>query len=178
MAWILAAACVLVASAAALGCSSHQKTIGLLHAAGAPVTLTPSPEVPLELVTRGTGVKDPLPVTGSSFAYSEVETALGHAVASAAVPWASAHRKQRPDGWQLLVEIVQADAEYHEERLVVAITVRATLRARTGNTYLAQSTTSCHESGLVPAAEGAPVVYQCMTHLGRELAGWLSGVEP
>lgn len=168
----------LLLSCAATSCAHERpRTIPLLSI-GAPTTLTPSSDVPLELVTRGSEVKDPLPVVGSGVAYADVETALGHAVASGAVPWAAKHRAQRPDGWQLTVEIVGAEAEHHDERLTVAFTIRATLRARAGNTYLAQMITSCRESGLVPAEQGAPVIYQCMTHLGRELGGWLSGVEP
>ena len=62
------------------------------RAAGMPVTQTPGKEIPLEIVTRSTGIPDPLPVEGSSVNFGDVETTLGHAISTAAVPWADAHR--------------------------------------------------------------------------------------
>ena len=47
-----------------------------------------------------------------------------------------------------------------------------------GQIVLAQTHASCRQSGLLPPEQGAPVVYACMTRLGRDLAGWLGGVEP
>ena len=153
-------------------------TVPLLSAAGAPLTLTPLRSVPLEVVTRGTGVHDPMAVGGTSVKYADVETALGLAVSSAAVPWADTHRAQRPGGWQLSVELIQAEADYREGRLIVTLSVRATLRARDGHQYLAQTQASCRQAGLVAAEDGAPVIYSCMSRVGRDLAGWLGSIEP
>ena len=160
------------------GCASHSKTVPLLSAAGIPVTMTPTSAVPLEVVTRSTAIDDPLPVTGSDTFYADVESALGHAIASATVPWADAHRQQRPEGWQILVEITRASADYSAGRLMVTFDVRATLRTRIGNAYLAQTQAHCMQAGLVAPSDGAPVVYSCMTGLGRDLGGWLGSVEP
>jgi hypothetical protein len=107
-----------------------------------------------------------------------VETTLGHAISSAAVPWAQAHRAQRPEGWQLTVEMTQADATYQNGRLKVALTARATLRTRAGRTFLAQSQGTCSQGSVVPAERGAPVFVTCMEQMGRDLAGWLGQVEP
>jgi hypothetical protein len=152
--------------------------VPLLADAGVPVTSTPSSAIPLEVVTRGTAVHDPLPVNGADVEYADVETSMGHAISSAAVPWADAHRAQRPEGWQLAVEITRADAEYRGGRLMVTMGVRATLRTRVGREYLAQTQADCRQGGLVPPEKGATVVYGCMTRIGRDLAGWLSGVAP
>jgi hypothetical protein len=163
----------------AVGCGGSQvTTVPLLTAAGIPVSLTPSPDVPLEVVTRSTAVRDPLPVDGSSVAFADIEGALGHAVSSAAVPWAEAHRAQRPEGWELVVEVIQAESSYRDGRLAITLNTRATLRTRVGSEYLAQTNTRCREAGLTTPETGGPVVYACMTHLGRDLAGWLGGVEP
>jgi hypothetical protein len=140
--------------------------------------MTPTGAIPLEVTTRSTSVSDPLPVAHSHVAYSQVESALGLAVSSAAVPWAEAHREKRPDGWQLQVELIQANVEQLDSRLMVTFSVRATLRTRVGNIYLAQTHAHCVQAGLVSAKDGAPVIYSCMSHIGRDLAGWLSGVEP
>src|SRR5262249_48617656 len=153
-------------------------TVPLLSAAGMPVTQTPPKEVPLEIVTRSTGVTDPLPVDGSRVSYADVETTLGHAVSTAAVPWADAHKAQRPEGWQLTVELIKAEATYQGGRLVVTLGARATLRTRMGRAYLAQTQANCRQGALVPADQGAPVVFTCMERIGRDLAGWLGQIEP
>jgi hypothetical protein len=152
--------------------------IPLMEAAGVPVTQTPPGSIPLEVVTRGTAIREPVPVEGTHVTYGDIETALGHAVSSAAVPWAEARRARRPEGYQLTVELTQADASYSDGRLIVTLGTRATLRTREGRTYLAQTQASCRQAGMVPAERGAPVVFSCMERIGRDLAGWLAQVEP
>lgn len=158
-------------------CSGSSHVIPLLGAAGVPVTAPVT--VPLEVVTQSTAVPDPLPVRGSDVAYADVEGALGHAIASATVPWAQEHRKHSTgqSGWQLFAEITNASADYDDGRVIFTMTVRATLRARAGNVYLAQSQASCRQGGVVPAERGAPVMYRCMMQVGHQLAGWLDGVD-
>ncbi|MGH7296713.1 MAG: hypothetical protein ACRELB_17370, partial [Polyangiaceae bacterium] len=121
----------------AAGCGASAPTIvPLLRAAGAPVTPTPSDATPLEVVSRGTAVPDPLPVRGSDFVYGDLESALGLAVSSATAPWASSHRDYpvaHHGGWTVLVEVVGADAQLEGGgRVVVGLDVRATLRTRNG----------------------------------------------
>jgi hypothetical protein len=170
-------AIVLVASA---GCgSSTPRIVPLLRAAGAPLTQTPPNGTPLEVVSRGTAVPDPLPVRGSDIVYGDLESALGIAVSSATAPWADSHRDYpvaKRGGWTVLVEVIGADAELESGgRVVVGLDVRVTLRTRNGNIYLGQTQLGCHEGGLRSADEGAPVLYRCMTRIGRDLAGWLGG---
>jgi hypothetical protein len=165
----------LAASTAA--CGSTQR-VALLSVAGIPVTSTPTGLIPLEVVTRGTAVPDPLPVRGTSVVYGDLEGALCLAVSSAGVPWAEAHREKRADGWQLFVEITHAEAEEKEGRLIVSFDTRATLRGRAGNQYIAQTYAHCRQAGLVDAAAGGPVVYACMSRVGRDLTSWLSAVQP
>jgi len=157
------------------GCGAR-RTVPLLASAGIPITATPT--VPLEIVTRSTSVRDPLPVSGSSVAYGDFEAALGHAVASAAVPWADANRTRRPGGWQLFVEVTQAEAEHDGARLLVTVGVRATLRARVGGAHIGQTETACRDGGLVEADRGAPVLYACLQRIGRDLTSWLAAAEP
>jgi hypothetical protein len=159
------------------GCAAPT-TVPLLSAAGAPVTHTPHPDIPLEVATRSTGIKDPLPVDGADIAYGDVETALQYSISTAAVPWAEAHRARDPGGFQLFAELIDAEAVYKGGRLVVTLGVRATLRTRVGREYLAQTQVHCRQAGVVPEHEGAPVVYACMSQLGRDLAGWLGAVQP
>ena len=160
-------------------CSSSTEMVPLLTAAGIP--LTDPTEVPLRVVTRSTAVQDPLRVGGTSVVYGDIEAALGHAVSSATVPWAHAHEnkssKDEKDGWELFVEVINADSSYDGERLVVSFGVRATLRARAGNDYLAQTQASCRQGGIVAPQKGAPIIYGCMMEIGRTLGGWLDGVD-
>lgn len=172
---------LLLVSLFAGGCahSGATNTVPLLSAAGIPITFTPPGEVPLEVVTRSTAVKDPLVVTGSDVSYAELEGALGHSISSATVPWAQQHIAQRPGGWQLSVEVTEAKAEYEKSgRLIVTLNTRATLRTRQDHDYLAQTQVPCRDSALTTPDKGAPVVYSCMSRIGRDLASWLGGVNP
>jgi hypothetical protein len=168
---------VLTACAAPLGCSGGAtEMVPLLTAAGIP--LTDPTEVPLRVVTRSTAVHDPLHVRGTNVVYGDVETALGHAVASAAAPWAKSHDSgKNKEGWELFVEVTNADANYDDDRVVFSLGVRATLRQRSGNDYLAQTQASCRQGGIVAPQKGAPIMYGCMMEVGRTLAGWLEGVD-
>ena len=80
----------------------------------------------------------------------------------------------RPSGWQLSVELTQAEAVASDQRLMVTLTVRATLRTREDGSFLGQTQATCRESGLFPADRGAPVIVACMSRVGRDLAGWLN----
>jgi hypothetical protein len=91
---------------------------------------------------------------------------------------ADEHRSTRPDGWQLLIELANARAERTDGVITVAINARATLRTRVGHVYLGQTQAHCQARGTASATGGAPVFYVCMMSLGRELAGWLGGVQP
>src|SRR6202011_1562106 len=131
------------------GTSSETEMVPLLTAAGIP--LTDPTTVPLRVVTRSTGVHDPLHMNGTDVVYGDVEAALGHAIASATVPWADGQRAHptSKDGWQLFVEVTNASATYEDARAIFSVGVRATLRARAGNVYLAQTQTSCRQGGIV-----------------------------
>jgi hypothetical protein len=171
---------LVVLSVTASGCGSGvPRIVPLLRTSGAPITSTPSNATPLEVVSRGTAVPDPLPVRGSDIVYGDVEGALGIAVSTATGPWAEGHRDYpvaMHGGWTVLVEMIGADAELESGgRVVVGLDVRATLRTRNGNIYLGQTQLGCHEGGLRSADEGAPVIYRCMMRIGRDLAGWLGG---
>jgi len=168
---------LLLVGAATIASCAGGHTIPLVQTSGAPLTATPPDETPLEVVTRSTAVQDPLPVHGSTASYSELENALGVAISSATVPWAASVKGKRRGGWQLFAEIVQAYAEYNDGRLMVILSVRATMRTRVGNTYVAQVASRCHEAAIVPPERGAPVVYTCMNRIGRDLSGWLGGLE-
>ena len=146
----------------------------------AAVPVTELPPAPLEVVSRESGVSDPLHFSdgNSRVIFAGLEAPLGHAVATAAVPWAELHRSERPEGWQLLVELIQADVQRRSEQVVVTLGVRATLRTRTGNRYLGQTQAHCKQAALVAPSDAAPVFYSCMMNVGRELAGWLGGITP
>jgi hypothetical protein len=177
MRWIFPALLALTSVSGPSGCGGRQ-IVPLLASAGVPITATPGNAVPLEVVTRSTAVRDPLPVSGTGVVYGDFEAALGHAVSSAAVPWADKNRGRRDGGWQLFVEVIQAEAEHDGARFVVTIGVRATLRARIGGAHIGQTETACKDGGLVAAEKGAPVLYSCMTRIGRDLTSWLSAAEP
>jgi hypothetical protein len=155
------------------GCAST-KIVALTSA----IPISATPNVPLEVTTRSSGIRDPVRVPGSRVAFAGLEESLGHAVASAVAPWAESHRTERPDGWQLIAELIEAHVDRADERFEVVVGVRATLRARLGNVYLAQTQVHCKQSALVVPSQATPVFYDCLIELGHELNGWLGGVTP
>jgi hypothetical protein len=165
--------------AALASCTGPRRIVPLIRVAGPPVVTSPASATPLEVVSRSTAVPDPLPVRGSDIVYGELEAALAIAVSSATAPWAETHRSHpvaAQGGWTVLVELTGADAELEPGgRVVVGLDVRATLRTRSGNVYLGQTQLGCRDGGLRSADSGAPVIYRCMTRIGRDLAGWLGG---
>ena len=160
------------------GCGAAS-VIPLIDHNGIPVTLTPAHSIPLEVITRkNSTVRGPLPVRGSLVAFEQIETALGHAVSSAAAPWVEAHLWGEPAGWQVEADLVAADARVHGREVVVSLDVRATLRARAGNRYLKQTQAHCQTAAVVAPRDASPVVFDCLAQVGRVLGGWLGGIEP
>jgi hypothetical protein len=146
--------------------------------AAVPITDTTPRAIPLEVITRSSA-PDPLIVERGYARISGLEVSLGHAVSTAVVAWADAHRNERPDGWQLAVDLTRARAERSLDGVItVALNVRATLRTRVGHTYLAQTQAHCSEHAFMRVEQSAPLFYGCMMAVGRELAGWLGGVTP
>ncbi len=130
--------------------------------------VAPSPAA-LEIVTASTTVPEPLQVKGASVAFIELAPALREAVASVV------------DGsfqqWRLSLELTQADAEWSSGRMIVRMTVRATLRAKADNAYVAQSQHVCSSSGVVPEVDGAKVAHACLLELARDTASWLQRIK-
>jgi hypothetical protein len=164
-------ACVLAIGCA--GCAPALISLGV----AVPLTAAAPHDVPLEVITHS-ALPLPLSVEHTHTRVAGVEVSLGHAVSSAAVPWADAHRGLRPDGWQLVVELAKARASSVDGVVDVALNVRATLRSRAGHIYLAQTQAHCHERATLPLGQSAPLFYNCMLSVGHELAGWLGGVQP
>ena len=124
----------------------------------------------LEVVTQSSEVSDPLPVSGASVSYADLESSLRHAVLAAAVPWAS-------EPWRVALDIIAAEAQYEGRRLQVSIGVRATLRSKHGNGYLGQTEVACRDSATVPADRGHETFRSCLMQIAGSLSGWLGSVE-
>jgi hypothetical protein len=134
--------------------------------------------VPIEVTSRSAGVSSPVPLKGSGVVYAAIEESLGHIVTAEVLPWAESKRAIEPRGWQLIVDLWRATAHRHDGAITVALDVRATLRTRQGNRYIAQTQAHCKQTALAEPADAAPVFYACMSSIGKELGGWLGGVQP
>jgi hypothetical protein len=127
-----------------------------------------SPDDPtFQVIARVAGARDPLPVSGARVVFADLVGVLGEAVLSAVKP--------RHDH-TLTVELIAADASYEDSRLAVSLVVRATLRQRNGNAYVAQTQAVCREGAFVKPASGTKVIWACLARLGQDVAGWLEGV--
>ena len=158
-----------------VGCAAP-RVVPLVGAGGPPVTVMTADSVPLEVLTRGTAVRDPLPVSGTDVAYGDLEASVGVAVSTAAAPWAAARGTGATGGLQLVLELTLAEAEERDDRVLVTLAVRATLRTRADHRYLAQTQARCREGGRFAPEHGVDVVHACAVRLGRDLAGWLGGL--
>jgi hypothetical protein len=155
-----------IAIATALTCAAcGRELVRVVPDGGAFGTLATPADPTFEVVARISGARDPLTVSGADVAYAELEHALDEAVVHAVPP--------RHDS-VLTVELVAADAGYTGARLHVSLVVRATLRTRVGNTFVAQTTVVCRDGAIVPPEAGSKVVWSCMTRLGHDIGGWLA----
>jgi hypothetical protein len=117
-----------------------------------------------QVVARVAGVKDPLPVGGADVAFADLATSLDQAVRRSVPP--------RHDN-VLTVELIAGDASYKDTRFSVSLVVRATLRLRFGDTFIAQKQVVCRDGAIVAPEKAARVIWSCMTRIGQDLGGWL-----
>ena len=136
-------------------------------------------DLSLDVVTRLAGARDPLPMAGSALEFSELERAVGQAVMKAAAPWAEAHRGQREGGWQIQVELIKADASYSDAQARATLGVRATLRGVVGQVFIGQTQVFSSTAGAAKTElEARDVVSRCVGNIGRNVSGWLDGMQP
>jgi hypothetical protein len=160
-------------AAFAIACSSSH-TISVLRSSAA--ARAPSVSA-LHVDVDATSAHLPLAVSGSALAYRDVERALAESLEKSLAPQLAQLSLRHAQQLVLLVELVEARADYAHERLVVELAVRATLRERTGNAYLAQ--THAHHAAFSASApeHGAPAVLECTDAIGSELSGWIAGID-
>jgi hypothetical protein len=150
-----------------LGCSPGSVHLLPLKQLGAE-PMAPSPAA-LEIVTASTTVREPLQIRGAPEAFIELAPALRETIASVV------------DGsfsqWKLSLELTEATAEWTSGRLIVRMTMRATVRSRADNAYLAQSQRVCSATGLVEPQNGARVAHACLLELARDTSSWLQRIK-
>jgi hypothetical protein len=115
-------------------------------------------------------------VSGSHVGYTDVDRLLGRSIVTALAP-IETRAATGPRRFTLSVELTDARAEYSGGRLVIGLTARATLRDRTGNTYLAQTHAHANASRALPPEHGGTVAVACANAIGEQLAGWLLGFD-
>ena len=166
------AALVLTVAAAAVGCPVR---VIPLRAERPPL---PAAGQALEVIPSLAGAADPMPVRFTDIAFGDVAVTTARLIAAAAAPWAARHARERPGGWQMLLEIVRSDAEVREGRLTVEIEARVTVRATAGQMHIGQTRGYCRQSDDLGGGDGSPVVNRCLERMSRDLAGWLEGLNP
>jgi len=132
---------------------------------------------PLRLAVDTTSSHLPLVVAGAKVAFGDVDRALEQSIERALAASIEDLARRRTRALGLSVELVEARAEYAHDRLIVHLAVRATLRENAGNLYLAQTHAHASSSAVVSAEHGAKVVLDCTDSIGRQLSGWLSGMD-
>ncbi|HEX3777661.1 MAG TPA: hypothetical protein VHV51_24495 [Polyangiaceae bacterium] len=132
---------------------------------------------PLRVAVDATSTHLPLAVSGASVSYGDVDRALAQSIEHALSTTKRELAESDAHALGLSIELVDAHAEYTRDRLVVRMGVRATLRQSSGNVYLAQTHAHASASAMTSAERGAPVVLECADSIGRQLSGWLAGMD-
>ena len=136
-----------------------------------------APDPLMDVTGSVSGGRDPLPVEGARYVLSNLTTTVTEMMAAAARPWAARHAKKRRAGWQMTIDLVDAQAELRAGLLQAEIEIRATLLSRDGLVALGQSQRHCTVTG-VDSHDPPAVVYRCLEQLARDLAGWLETTHP
>jgi hypothetical protein len=136
-----------------------------------------SPDPLMDVTGTVSGGRDPLPVDGAPYAFSNLTTTMTAMMAAAARPWAARHAKERRAGWQMRIDLVDALAELRGGVLRAEIEIRTTLRSRDGLVVLGQSQNHCKVTG-VDSRDPPSAAYRCLQNLARDLAGWLETTHP
>lgn len=136
-----------------------------------PASAPPGPALPppggaFEVVAHtAASVSLPLEVAGQ--AYGGLEPVLREAVGRAVSPRAAG---------LLTLDLLAADARVTGGEWAVSLDVRATLRRRVGNVFVAQTESVCRASAPGARVDGNALIWDCLQQVGQHLAGWLDGL--
>jgi hypothetical protein len=157
----------------ALGCQTS--VVSALSARSTSAAATDDSDTTIEVRVDATSARLPLAVAGSNIVFTDVDRALDQSIRAAFAALSSTGtRDARP--LELFAEVIEAQAEHTGDRLVVHMIVRATLREKPGNTYLAQTHARSSASGALGPDHGAALVRSCTDSIGGHLAGWIAGL--
>jgi len=150
------------------GCAPH--VVSVLSATQGAAAERP---MPLHVMVESTAVRLPLPVGGANVAFSGVDRALLRSTERAFSPILSKLGGARR--FEVIVELIEARAEYSGDQMVITLETRATLRATVGNAYIAQTHAHASATASGPPERGQDAVRGATDAIGKQLAGWLLG---
>jgi hypothetical protein len=118
------------------------------------------------------GPTEPLPVGGTNVDLIGVRRTIEDVVSADLQPWAQ--RARRRGGWELSLELFNAQASESHNVVTAELSVRATLSSTIGEVNASQTRRDCKETGAQPDA----AFYACIKSLAHDLSGWIEGVQP
>ena len=130
----------------------------------------------LRIVVETSSVRLPLVVHGSNIYLTDIDQALEASIANAVQPTKNDLSVRNAHSYVLVVEIIEAHADFSAGLLTVRLVTRVTLREKLGNTYVAQTHAHASDSAAVVPAHGSDVALKCIDSMGSQLSGWLSGM--
>lgn len=157
-----------------LSCSSTQ-WISVLPLQGVAPSRVGYDEDALRVQVDASAVHLPLRAIGSHIAFIDVDSAVDAAVERATMATKRQLTQSGSQSHTLLVEIVEARAEVASDQLLVQLNVRATLRQKTGNVFVAQTHAHAICTGPLAESNGSQVVRDCAESVALQLRGWLTG---
>jgi hypothetical protein len=156
------------------GCSSVE-LVSVMPSPARPLPSVEHTENVLRVQLDTSSIRLPLHLSGTNVAFTDMDRALRSAIEQAITrprthPFNTAAHT-------LHVELLGAQAEASAGRIVVSLFVRATLRRKNGNAFVAQTHAHATQSGSYTSSNGVDAVINCASTIGAELEGWVSGLE-
>jgi hypothetical protein len=130
----------------------------------------------LRIVIETSSVRLPLAVNGSNIYLADIDRALEASMGNAAQSIKRDLSARNAQSYVLIVEIIEAHADFSAGVLTVRLATRVTLRQKLGNTYIAQTHAHARNSAPASPPQGSEVVLKCIDSMGAQLSGWLSGM--
>jgi hypothetical protein len=161
----------------ALGCRPTN-FVSALSTRSVPAASVGHEETMLQVRVDATSAYLPVAVIGSNVVFTDVDRALEQSIRAAVSGQSARTATWAARPLELFAEIIEVQAESAGGRMVVGMIVRATLRANSGNPYIAQTYARSSASGPVGPEQGAELVRSCTDGVGNHLAGWLAGLNP
>lgn len=145
------------------------KTLSVLPPQGGTHDATTRAPDRFRIKVDASSVQLPLVVNGAHTRYVDLDRAIETSLEQAL---AAGGTEVRAQDYLLYAELIEARAEYADGRLLVQLSVRATLKQNHDTIYVAQTHAHACQAGALGADDGLSVVLGAVGTVVTQLRGW------